>query len=171
MELKEIPGFDGYYGITVDGRVWNYLSKRFLKPTIGIHGYYRVGLYKDRIQKGYLIHRLILAGWSSLGLDDKHTVVHHVNGDPLDNRLENLQIMTNSKHSGNHNHINAKGYGINTETHKLCTKCGILKLRSEFNISRNNLDGLCDQCRSCNKEYRKNYYQQNKEAILQRKRR
>ena len=40
MELKEILGFNGYYGITIDGQVWSYFSGRFLKLTIGSDGRY-----------------------------------------------------------------------------------------------------------------------------------
>jgi len=33
----------------------------------------------------------------------KHEAVHHVNEDRLDNRIENLQLMTKSEHSTHHN--------------------------------------------------------------------
>jgi len=29
---------------------------------------------------------------------DRNEYVHHINGDPTDNRIENLQVMTNSEH-------------------------------------------------------------------------
>ncbi len=192
MRLKEIPGFDGYYGVTRDGQVWSYLSERFLTFTPDLKGYYRVGLYKDGIYKVYLVHRLVMTTWGDLNLNDTKTVVHHIDGDPLNNKLENLQIMSDYEHHAYHNHINAKGYNIDTNTHKLCTKCGILKLRDEFSVSQNCPDGLCDQCKSCRNEYyqqncdkikeyyqqnydkitkyKQKYYQQNKIAINQRKR-
>ncbi len=163
MELKGILGFDGRYGVTRDGEVWNYISEKFLKPTLNLNGYCDVNLYIDRIRKRYLVHRLVMATWGDLDINDTQTVVHHINGDPLDNRLDNLQIMSDYGHRCSHK----KGYGIDTETHKFCTKCEILKLRSKFNVSRNNSDGLNNWCKSCCKDY----YQQNKEAILQRKKR
>ncbi len=166
MELKEIPGFNGHYGVTIDGQVWSYRLERFLKPTLNSKRYC-VKLYKDGVPIGYLIHRLIMSAWGDLDLDDTKLVVHHINEDPSDNRLENLQIISDYDHKSHHNHINAKGYNINSETHKVCTKCEILKLRSEFSVNLHRLDGLHSWCKSCNKLY----YQQNKEAILQRERR
>ncbi len=168
MELKEIPGFDGYYGITVDGRVWSYRLKRFLKLKLNLRGYYRVRLYKiNRTRKYYSVHRLVMATWGDLDLDDTKLVAHHIDGNPLNNIKDNLQIMSDYEHCCNHRHINAKGYSINTETHKLCTKCEVLKLRSDFGVNSCKPDGLQNWCISCCKDY----YQQNKEAILQRKRR
>jgi hypothetical protein len=29
---------------------------------------------------------------------EKHEHIHHINGDPTDNRIENLQVLTNSEH-------------------------------------------------------------------------
>ncbi len=165
MELKEIPGFDGHYGITVDGQVWSYISKRFLEITTRSNGYCVVSLSKDQVWNGYLVHRLVMTTYGLLDLNDKQMVVHHLNGNPLDNRLENLQIMSDSEHCCSHK----KGYGINTETHKLCTKCEILKLRSKFNVARNCPDGLQNWCRVCGKKYSKIYYQKNKVTILKRK--
>jgi len=50
---------------------------------------YLIGNYKNRIK----LHRFIM------GLNKGDSlIVHHINGNTLDNRKENLQIMTHSKH-------------------------------------------------------------------------
>ena len=41
--MKDIKGYEGFYGITSCGRVWSYKKKDFLK----IDKYFSVNLYKD----------------------------------------------------------------------------------------------------------------------------
>lgn len=47
---------------------------------------------------------------------------------------------------------------------KVCTKCKIEKLLSEFFKCKNTNDGLNSWCKSCFKEYQKKYFKANKEA-------
>ena len=162
-EIKEIPGYEGLYGVTRDGLVWSYKLNRFLKPSIGLRGYCCVKLYRNGRWNGYSVQRLIMAAYGNLDINDTQMVAHHIDGNKSNNKLENLQIMTKSKHSSNHSPMRAKGYKVNTKTHKLCTKCEILKLRSEFNIARNRPDGSCDWCKSCLKEYR----ERNRDKIIE----
>ncbi len=171
MELKEIPGFDGRYGVTIDGQVWDYISEKFLKLKLDSKRYC-VGLYKiNGTRKYYFVHRLVMATWGDLDLDDTQMVAHHIDGNKSNNCIDNLHIMSDYEHRCKHNPMRAKGYGIDTKTHKLCTKCEILKLRSDFSVNSCKPDGLSNCCISCHSLWGKNYYQQNKEQILQRKRR
>ena len=48
---------------------------------------------------------------------------------------------------------------------KKCTKCKIEKELTEFNKKKEAKDGLIGYCKYCLKEYRKKYYQANKERI------
>jgi len=48
---------------------------------------------------------------------------------------------------------------------KTCSKCKIEKDESEFGKAKPSKDGLRYSCKKCEKEYKKEYYQENKEAI------
>ena len=51
---------------------------------------------------------------------------------------------------------------------KVCNKCGQEKELCEFNKDKRNKDGHKNQCKSCKKEYRKDYRNENKEKIRER---
>ena len=49
---------------------------------------------------------------------------------------------------------------------KICKKCLVYKSLFDFNKNKNSKDGLQDNCKVCIKEYKKQYYIDNKEKIL-----
>ena len=53
---------------------------------------------------------------------DRHEHVHHINGDPLDNRIENLEVLTAAVHMRHHNQ--------QYPDKKMCANCG-----SEFTVN------------------------------------
>ena len=57
-----------------------------------------------------------------------------------------------------------------TET-KVCTKCGEEKPLTEFHKSRKSHDGLGYWCKSCKKEFRKRFYEENRGRLLEYRRR
>lgn len=48
---------------------------------------------------------------------------------------------------------------------KRCTKCGIIKLFSEFTLNNSRPDKLTVWCKDCSKQSRDDYYSKNKEKI------
>lgn len=96
--MKPIPNFSEYFA-TEDGRVYSALRKwrrkgRFLKLSIATGGYRRVNLYKDGKRHHKFVHRLILEAFVGPCPDGMEGC--HNNGDPADNRLENLRWDTRS---------------------------------------------------------------------------
>lgn len=61
---------------------------------------------------------------------EKHEQVHHINGDKLDNRLENLMILTWSKHTKLHDSMRKQEIKI--------LKNRIIELEKELNEIKNN---------------------------------
>lgn len=98
MKEKWIKGYKCSYSIDKDGNVFSHsltLKERRrvkLSPETTKVGYQRVLLYLNGKSKHKLIHRLVVEAF--IGEIPKNKVVDHINGNKLDNRLENLQIIT-----------------------------------------------------------------------------
>lgn len=65
--------------------------------------YHRLSLGKDENGKRIFIdeHRFVMEQYLGRKLE-RNEIVHHINGNKSDNRIENLQIMTLSEHSKKH---------------------------------------------------------------------
>ncbi len=101
--LKTIPEFPDY-AITKDGRVWSKpritrhgqpRKGRWLKNSLISYGYLVVGLYLNCRKYTSVIHRLVLETY--VGPCPKDLECRHLNGNPADNRLENLCWGTHSE--------------------------------------------------------------------------
>ena len=109
-EWKPIPGYECLYEAsnlgrirTAEGkvtssakfehRVW---KQRIMKPkhptAEGKRKDLRVTLWKDGVPKDYLVSRLVAMAW--YGVPEQKMTVNHINGDYLDNRIENLEWCT-----------------------------------------------------------------------------
>lgn len=119
--MKDIPGFEGKYAATRDGRIWSYPKKndmgygtnhngRFLTPINVGRGYFRVSLGRTSSK---LIHRLVAETY--LLNPNKLRTVNHKNGIKTDNRVKNLEWTS---HKENMNHAIITGlYDLKGEKH------------------------------------------------------
>ncbi len=110
MEIREIEGYEGLYGVAADGSVYSLTTdkarrKGRLKECKHVNGYRRVNLYKDGAMKHHYVHRLVATAF--IPNPEGLPVVNHINADPSDNRVENLEWcsqLKNIKHSRNLGH-------------------------------------------------------------------
>lgn len=111
------------------------VSGRRLNPTIGKHGYALISLTNHDGTKTRSVHRAVVETF--IGDIPKDMVVNHVNGDKLDNRIENLEVAThaeNTRHAyanglatGQHGEDNSMAKLTNRELERVCydLMCGM----------------------------------------------
>ena len=100
IEVRDIPGWEGKYAATKDGRIWSHKRKIFLKPFDNGHGYLAVKLYKNSKQKNALISRLVALAWVPIPEElqnEEHLDVAHLDDNPKNNYYTNLAWQTRSQ--------------------------------------------------------------------------
>lgn len=100
-EWRAIPGFEGHYEVSNCGRVRSLdrfsvtgrrLKGRVMKTRSGLGGHLSLNLCKDGKATSAYVHRLVLTAF--VGECPEGMECCHNNGDPTDNRLENLRWDT-----------------------------------------------------------------------------
>ena len=140
-EWKEIPGYEGLYEVSNMGNVRNVRRNTLLRLSKDCYGYTQVSLYKNSIRTGLRVHRLVAQAF--LSNPDNLPQVNHKDEDKSNNRVDNLE-WCDSKYNLNY---------------------GTARIRSRnTNIKNGYWTGLS------NEEYRKEYYEENREKIRETKR-
>ena len=82
---------DTVYQISNCGRVRNTKTNRIMRGSYGSDGYYRVEIsFRNQARRKFLVHRLV---WETF-VGDEICVINHINGDKSDNRLINLENIS-----------------------------------------------------------------------------
>ena len=102
---KDVVGYEGVYQVSNLGNVKSLprlvkrkhlvlLKEKILKPGTSSGGYFIVILRKEMNSKVKKIHQLVAITFLNHKVDKHKIVVDHINNNPQDNRVENLQLIT-----------------------------------------------------------------------------
>ena len=108
-EFRDVVGYEGLYKVSNLGRVKSLarishksngenqpIKERILKPYLMKVGYLKVGLSKNKKGKARTIHQLVAEAFLNHKPDGTNKLVcDHINNIKTDNRLENIQVVTN----------------------------------------------------------------------------
>lgn len=81
------------YSVDTEGTVYNKYGKK-LRPQAH-KGYDSVYLYKNKVRRKLRVHRLVAHTFLGLDLNDAKAQVHHIDSVRDNNRLDNLEILSN----------------------------------------------------------------------------
>ena len=106
---REIPGYDGDYFASNKGRILSLCRNepRILKPFICSNSGSRTGYYYVEIRgQKQRVHRLVALAF--LENPEDKPVVHHIDGNPLNNTLENLAYATYAENAQDYQKMKKK---------------------------------------------------------------
>ena len=93
--FKDVPNYEGMYQVSNLGNVKSLISGKTLKLQKIKNQYVQVGLKN----KTFRVHQLVVMAFLNHIPNGHEIIVDHINNDKHDNRLENLQLVSNRKNS------------------------------------------------------------------------
>lgn len=121
-----------------------------------MEAYRRIVINGKRVQE----HRYIMEQHLGRKLT-KVEVVHHINEDKRDNRIENLEIMDARTHMSHHKRGKVKNPN-NTGTNKQCPKCKKVLDINGFHGRRSRPSGRQGYCKDCHRKNMALHYARSK---------
>ena len=115
----DIEGYEGVYQVSNLGRVksLNYHrsgKEKIMTPNLTKKGYLRIRLMSNGKTERYLVHRLVAQAF--IPNHQNKPQVNHIDGNPSNNCVDNLEWCTNKENCNNpitiDNYKNRKGYRV-----------------------------------------------------------
>jgi hypothetical protein len=141
---KSIPNYEGLYEVSNLGRVKSLsrfvnsgmgykIKERILKPITDGHGYINVGLSS----KKYKVHKLVAIVFLGHTPNGYALVVDHINNIKTDNRVNNLQLITNRENcSKDRKNKSSKYIGVTWDKQTNKWRTSIIINKKRINLGR-----------------------------------
>ena len=92
--MEYIKGYEGIYTIDKKGNIYSLKRSIKLKCFICNAGYKSIGLYNRGKRTPFRIHKLMAITYLNHDPNGHKVVVNHIDGDKLNNSLNNLELTT-----------------------------------------------------------------------------
>lgn len=91
--IKDFPSYE----IHSNGEVYSFYTNRFMKQSLNGKGYLKVTLTVCGKEITTSIHKLVAIAFLGHNPNGNNTVVHHKDGNKLNNNVDNLELISNGE--------------------------------------------------------------------------
>jgi len=112
--------------------------------------------YKTKTVGGVekFIHRIVMEEHLGRKLLTKEHV-HHIDGNPENNNVNNLIVCSPQEHKIIHAKQDMRRDGFDPETHAYCSMCKTYHTKDKFPKSKSRWNGVHNLCKPCVSQYKK----------------